>query len=117
MAGLRTYPVIKAFKLFKLSDSNVENGTKNVILNNVDEREIVDTLYKQHQMSPNQYGIDEKYLLSLNTEWTPYIPYSCYWLRTAYSLTWQTMDSDSCVVSIGIFIVVVPPEVLTIEKR
>ena len=29
----------------------------------------VDTLCKQHQMSPNQYGIDEKYLLSLNTEW------------------------------------------------
>ena len=33
----------------------------------------VDTLYKQHQMSPNQYGIDEKYLLSLNTEWASYL--------------------------------------------
>ena len=28
----------------------------------------VDTLYKQHQISPNN-GTDEKYLLSLKTEW------------------------------------------------
>ena len=30
----------------------------------------VGTLCKQHQMSPNQYGIDEKYIFSLYTEWS-----------------------------------------------
>ena len=35
MAGLWTYPIIKAFELLKLSDWNVENR-QNVVLNNVD---------------------------------------------------------------------------------